>query len=123
MVSTMSIRSLTYYRNKLIPILAGRKEVDAVRAIRYLAKTVEDLQGNRVNRLPSCKARRSGPIALNYYRYWVIPTLEDRHEIDAAIAIRDLADEVDALLGNVVRDEGRYRNALRQARNARTDKG
>ncbi len=53
----------------------------------------------------------------------MIPALEDRHEIDAAIAIRDLADEVDRLRGNVVRDEARYRNSLKKAEAERRRKG
>jgi len=45
---------------------------------------------------------------MDYYRYELIPQLEDRHEIDAAIAIRDLMDEVDRLRGvdrKSIRDE------------------
>ena len=120
---TMSIRSLTYYRDELIPMLEDRQEIDAASAIRVLADRVDRLRSSRVARLRSNEVWRMGLGSLKYYRYELIPMLEDRQEIDAAIAIRDLADEIGKLQGNMVRDEARYRSSLQAARNERIRKG
>ena len=104
-------------------MLEDRDEADAAIAIRDLAARVDGLRRSGDIRGRSNKVGRIDLGSLNYYRYNLVPKLEDRHEIDAAIAIRNLADEVDRLRGNVVRDERLYRISLQKAKNERIHKG